>query len=312
MKIASKKKRRVLLLGTALLVLIPLLYYGLGHIGIRPPGARADRRFAEEVNGQRCWDNTMDGRIPQTRAYDAMMQHMEGGETRKLLLIGYDGTLASAAGRRAQEPGSAIGTLAAQGGLWLGQAGGAVPGEQATRTAPGWTSIFTGVWADRHGVYKNGDTLSPEARTILYQLSERGREVSFSFSWKPHLTDTYRDEAAEYPGVFQYRGNDADTLKSMLGAIDEGQDAVFGIFEYVDHAGHVTGYSADSPFYQKALERAEAGAARLIEAARARERQYGEDWLIIIATDHGGYGFDHFGPGLMESTTFFAANQAIF
>jgi len=312
MKSASKRKRRIISAGIALAVLIPLLYYGLGHIGIRPPGAGAGRRFLSEVNAQGCWSNTMEERIPQTRAYDAMLRHMEDGARQKLLFIGYDGALASAAGRRAGQPGSAIGALAAQGGLWLGQAGGAVPGEQATRTAPGWTSIFTGMWADRHGVYQNGDTLSPGARTILYRLREQGQRVSFSFSWKPHLTDTYKDEAAVYPEVFLYCDNDEGTLGAMLGAIEEGQDAVFGTFEYVDHAGHITGYSARSSFYRKAMERAEEAAARLTAAARAREEAYGEDWLIVIASDHGGYGFDHFGPGLMESTTFFAANKGMF
>ena len=126
------------------------------------------------------------------------------------------------------------------------------------------------------------------------------------------MTDTYKNEAEEYPEVFRYYKADAGTLQSMLKAIDAGQHAVFGIFEYVDHAGHVFGYSHRNLFYTKALERAEAAAAQLIAAARAREAQYSEDWLIIIASDHGGYGFDHFGPGLMESTTFFAADQGIF
>jgi len=311
MKSMPKKRRRVLALCLALLVSVPVLYYALGHVGIRPPSAKADGRFLGEVNAQACWDNTMEGRIPQTAIYDVMAKHMEG-ENARLLFIGCDGALASAAGLQAGWPGSAIGDLAAQGGLWLGQAGGAVPGDQVTRTAPSWTSAFTGMWAEEHQVFDNGDTLAPGVRTILYQLREQGRGVSFSFSWEPHGTQTYRLEAAGFPEVFRYCRNDAGTLISMREAIEAGQHAVFGTFEYVDHAGHLTGYAARSPFYQKAMGKAEAAAAELIAAARAREIQYGEDWLILIVSDHGGYGFDHFGSSLMESTTFFAANKKIF
>ena len=87
---------------------------------------------------------------------------------------------------------------------------------------------------------------------------------------------------------------------------------MFGIFEYADHAGHVTGYSTRIPGYMRAMERAQADAGTLIEAVRERMALYGEDWLIIAASDHGGLGFDHRGPTLMESTTFFASNKAIF
>lgn len=306
-----KKRRRALLLCLAPLLLIPMLYYGLGHAGIRPPGAKADARFLREITAQPCWANTLDTRVPQPLAYGAMLRHMEG-ENARLLFIGYDGALASAVGGRAALPGSAAGGLAAQGGMWLGQAGGAAPGDQQTRTAPGWTSIFTGVWADEHHVFKNGDTLTPGVRTILYQLRASGKQVSFSFSWKQHRTKSYYNEALVFPEAFLYCEDDAGTLASMLAGIEGGQHAVFGIFEYADHAGHLTGYFARSPFYKKAMARAEAAAAQLIGAAQAREKQYGEDWLILIASDHGGYGFDHFGPGLMESTSFFAANKMIF
>ena len=301
-------------IGTILLLAAAL--YGLGHIGLQPPGKRYDSRMAGEIAAQPCWKNTLDTRVPQTDIYEVMARHIlegdEGQEKRRLLFIGLDGALAPAVGILAQRPGSVVAELAAQGGLWLGQAGGAKPRNQVTRTAPGWTSMFTGCWADRHQVYDNGDTLSPEVRTILYQIQARGGQASFSFSWKPHLTASYRLEAGEYPDTFQYCGDDAGTLSSMLRAIDEGKDAVFGIFEHADHAGHITGYSTRIPGYMRAMESAQADVGALVAAARERMDLYGEDWLIIIASDHGGLGFDHRGPTLMESTTFFMSNQVIF
>jgi len=311
-----KRTAKKIMIPLGSIALLAVALYGLGRLGLQPPGAGFGRRFADAVGAQPCWNNTLDTRIPQVDVYGAMERHMlgsrEGGKTPKLLFVGYDGALASAMGAQAGKPGSAVGGLAARGGLWLAQAGGAAPGDQFTRTAPGWTSMFTGVWADRHGVYNNGDTLSPEVRTLLYQLSARGKEVSFSYSWKQHGAVTYINEAEEYPEVFRYNRDDAGTAEAMLRALNEGQDAVFGILEYTDHEGHLSGYSHRNPRYMRALEQAEADAARLIEAAQARMERYPEDWLIIIASDHGGFWLDHHGTTPMESTTFFASNQMIF
>jgi len=316
MKRSTRKAALHIAIPTGAIVLLASALYGLSHVGLQPPGKRYDSRLAGEIAAQACWKNTLEDCIPVTDIYDVMARHMlaggEGQETRKLLFIGLDGALAPAAGMLAQRPGGAIAELAAQGGLWLARAGGAAPGDQITRTAPGWTSMFTGCWADRHGVYDNGGTLSPEVRTVLYRIQARGRQVSFSFSWKPHLTASYKLEAEEYPAIFQYCEDDAGTLESMCRAIEEGKDAVFGIFEYADHAGHITGYSTRSTAYMRAMERGQAGAGVLIAAARERMALTGEDWLIIVASDHGGLGFDHHGPTLMESTTFFASNKVVF
>ena len=273
------------------------------------------RWFARDIAAQRCWNNGLDSRVPQVELFGAMERHMlsgGGGKTPKLLFIGYDGGLASAAGRQAMRPGSAIAALAKQGGLWLGQTGGAAAGGQETDTAPGWTSLFTGVWADEHKVFHNGDSLTPGVSTIMRRVVEAGRRASFSFSWEDHMTKSYRHEAELLPGVYRYCDDDRETAASMLRAIEAGEDAVVGSSEYTDHAGHASGYSMRSAPYKKAIAKADADAARLIAAAQAREEPHGEDWLIVITSDHGGIGKKHGGPSMMESTTFFAANKAVF
>jgi len=306
----SKAFRVTAPIGAAVFLLA--LLYGLGRLGLQPPGARYDGRMAHTLAAQPCWDNTPDTLIMQTKIYDVMARHMlEGGPERKLLFIGLDGALPQAAGLLAREPG-ALRDLAAQGGMWLSRTGGAVPGDQVTCTAPSWTSMFTGVWADRHQVYDNGDTLSPEVRTIFYLIQARGGRASFSFSWKPHGSVSYKHEAREYPEIFQTCKNDAGTLTSMLAAIEGGSDAVFGIFELPDSTGHATGFSIRMPRYMRAMERMQADAKALIEAAQERAALHGEDWLIIVASDHGGLGFAHKGISMMEMGTFFAANKAIF
>ncbi|MDR3314782.1 MAG: hypothetical protein LBS96_10080 [Oscillospiraceae bacterium] len=312
----SRKKLWQILIPVCVVLLLGGAYAVLRLGAVQPLRAQFDRRFTVDVAEQTVWSNTLETRVPQVEIYDVMLQHLSqprtDGKTPKLLFVGFDGALASAVGQRAAEPDSAVGALAAQGGLWLGQCGGAVAGDQLCKTAPGWCSMFTGVWANEHGVQTNDDPLLPDVQSIFALLAGQGSNISFSFSWQPHSTVTYKNEAARYPGVFRYSQNDAGTESSMLAAINEGGDAVFGILEFCDHSGHATGYSMHSPLYCNALENSDLAAARLIAAVQQRMEQSNEDWMIIITTDHGGLWLDHYSPTWMESTTFFAVNKPVF
>jgi predicted AlkP superfamily pyrophosphatase or phosphodiesterase len=278
-----------------------------------------DKRFIATINAAPAgtFNNSLGNRTPQTELYDVMVKHLTeeraDGKTPKLLFIGYDGCIAAGIAVRAEEQTSAVNRLAKEGGLWLGQAGGAVVGDQQTRTAPGWGSMFTGVWASEHGIFSNKDTLNGNVHSIFYAMDALGKKVSFNFSWKPHLTVTYANEAAQRPALFNLHNNDRATTAAMLAEIGRGDDGVFGTLEYTDHAGHSTGYSIHNKTYMRALANAEKDANLLIDAAEQRQAEHpDEDWLIIITTDHGGYALNHKGATAMESTTFFASNRSIF
>lgn len=78
---------------------------------------------------------------------------------RRVLLIGIDGCRADAL-RAAMGSGKAptFRKLAAEGcANWSVFAGGEIGGatEQATKSGPGWSTVLTGVWRDRHGVSSN-------------------------------------------------------------------------------------------------------------------------------------------------------------
>lgn len=311
----KKKKRLLIILIPVAIALIAAALYGLGQLGVlKPSAASSDEQVLKLIGAQAIWQNTMDDRIPQTAISDIMTRHMEQeGETpRKLLFIVYDGALATAAGLWTEKnPGNPIGSLAARGGAWLGFAGGAAPGDQSTSTSAGFASMFTGVWAQQNGIAENGDTLSPETRTIMYRLHMRNKRARFFFSWEPHQTVNYKLEAEEFPELYEYCGNDAGTFTSMLKGIEDGLDAVIGSLEYTDSAGHTTGYNLRSR-YMKSLAKAEYDAKTLIAAAQERAEKHNEDWLIIIGSDHGGIGYGHGGTSMMESTTWFVANKKIF
>jgi len=49
------------------------------------------------------------------------------------------------------------------------------------------------------------------------------------------------------------------------------------------------------PGYRHAIEQVDAHIGRVVEALSARKYPAGEDWLIVVTSDHGGKGFKHGG-----------------
>ncbi len=161
----------------------------------------------------------------------------------------------------------------------------------ATSSAPGWTSIFTGVEVSVHGVEANGEydgydrTLPTFARVARTELGLGTSAV------------------AHWPEVLSSIHTEGDLDHSLLGADDAVADrtaehittdlAALHIvhLDDVDHAGHATGFSVDNPDYLAAIEAQDTRIGRMLAAIDARPSE--EDWLVVVTTDHGGEGTNH-------------------
>ena len=155
------------------------------------------------------YENTIETAIPQTELYDIIKAHFDspladGKTEKKAIIIGYDGCRADVLTEMV-DGNSAIDALLDDGAsINLTYCGGVnYPAEntQDTSTAPGWCSILTGVWADKHGITANGITKSLEYKTLLTTLVEDGVIDSSTFitKWKGHFdrkNATYNDEKA--------------------------------------------------------------------------------------------------------------------
>lgn len=65
--------------------------------------------------------------------------------------------------------------------------------------------------------------------------------------------------------------------------------------EYTDDMGHMYG---DGPKFKRAVIQADEFVGKIWEAVKFRKKNFNEDWLIIITTDHGRFangGFKHGG-----------------
>jgi arylsulfatase A-like enzyme len=95
-------------------------------------------------------------------------------------------------------------------------------------------------------------------------------------------------------------GGDPEVAEEAVRLIDRGgADLLFVHLDGVDHAGHTFGFSPYVPFYMWAVEKVDGLVGRLTAAVRARQ---GEEWLIVVTSDHGGH-FRHHGENIPSDRT---------
>ena len=273
--------------------------------------------------------NTIETAIPQTELYSIVKAHFEsplaeGKTEKKAIIIGYDGCRADVLTEMLDEK-SAIDLLMDDGAsLNFSYCGGVnYPAEntQDTSTAPGWCSILTGVWADKHGITENDITKSMEYKTLLTSLVEDGTIDSSTFitRWKGHFDRkdaTYNDEKTyceenKLNVTFNRCEDDAASYEYTLNEIGKADcaDFFFVIYEPTDSVGHDLGFTINNPKYKEAFQTADLYGLNTIEAIKQRETYNTEDWLIIITADHGGIGTGHGGDSIQERMTFIVSNK---
>lgn len=277
------------------------------------------------------FENTVETAIPQTEIYNMVKNHFEsplpeGKTVKKAIIIGYDGCRADVL-REMADGNSAIDYLTDNGAsINLAYCGGVNLPEkntQDTSTAPGWCSILTGVWADKHGVTANDITKSMEYKTLLTSLVENKTIDSSMFitKWKGHFdrkNATYLEEKTyceenNLNVTFSRCENDAASHEFTLSEISKKDcsDFMFVIYEHTDATGHNLGFTYNNPKYKEAFVEMDNCGLETIKAIESRDTYETEDWLIIVTADHGGIRTDHGGDSIQERMTFIVSNKEI-
>ncbi|WP_020135540.1 alkaline phosphatase family protein [Streptomyces sp. 351MFTsu5.1] len=167
-----------------------------------------------------------------------------------------------------------------------------------TDSGPGWSSVLTGVWPDRHGVRGNDFEGADYARYPDF-LSRAGTarrrlRTAAAVSWPELIRRGTLGPAVgrrvRYDGETDGYGT-ADRLVARTAErwlTQEDPDAVFVYFGATDEAAHAEG--PHSPAYDRALLAQDthlgwlltAVENRRLDPARAREH-----WTVLVTTDHG-------------------------
>ncbi|MGW7428247.1 alkaline phosphatase family protein [Streptomyces sp. NPDC054861] len=176
-----------------------------------------------------------------------------------------------------------------------------------TSSGPGWSSIATGAWPDKHKVVDNTFAgarydLYPDYATRL-ENSDPALDTLVVGTWSP-IRDTVFGPAVDtrLGGV-----NDADTTATAVSKLTTTDaDATFVHLDEVDGAGHSHG--TEHQAYRDALNVADGQIGRILDAVTSRPGYADEDWQIIVTADHGHKpGGNHGGNTPGERQTFVIA-----
>ena len=173
-----------------------------------------------------------------------------------------------------------------------------------TVSGPGWSSIFTGVWADKHGVMDNDFKVTryeryPHLFSLIKQQKPDAITASF-VDWKP-ISDKIVSGAnvsfcpsGELKGADAYEKADEEVASHAAEFLkSKPVDAACVYFGQVDERGHALGFHPLIPTYTAAIEKVDRHIGTLLDAIAKRPNAASEEWLVVITTDHGGRGTSH-------------------
>lgn len=252
---------------------------------------------------------------------------------RKAVFIILDGIPADVIERVATP---ALDGIAAAGGYARAYVGGELGGRSETPTisAPGYMSLLTATWGNKHNVFGNSrqspdyaywnifrivETVEPARRTAIFStwldnrtvLVGEGRPGAGDFRID-HAADGFERDTVAFPH---------DPASRYIRAIDEhvaraaaehiaaqGPDLSWVYLQHTDDVAHANG---DGAAFDAAVREADAQVGRIWAAVQRREA-LGEEWMIVVTTDHGRdpeTGKGHGGRSARERTTWIATNH---
>jgi hypothetical protein len=233
----------------------------------------------------------------------------------KAIVIGIDGL-----GPRGMGPANTPNLDALADGTWAPNYSGAIaagsyvggvvgmPTEQVTSSGPGWSTILTGVWKNKHGVVDNSfagrDFDNYPSFFELIEADDASLYTAAIIQWDP-IDEYIIDSVDDADTSMDYRALPASEFAVALDAANvvatADVDVMFVHLDDVDGAGHSFGIS--SPEYRAQVETTDFHVGLILEAVRDRADFDQEAWLIVVVSDHG-HTFDggHGGQSHLERT----------
>ena len=161
-------------------------------------------------------------------------------------------------------------------------------------SAANHAAILTGCDATRTKVFANGQIKAGAYGDCPLWLArvvdaDPSRRALFAYSWGED------GDFGKHPRVAFRHASDADNgreVPKLLGAPDA-PDATAWFIDLPDHGGHGTGFYPHGGDYLAAVHESDRLIGASLDAIAARPTFAAEDWLVLVVSDHGGYGRGH-------------------
>ncbi|RPE14169.1 alkaline phosphatase family protein [Chitinophaga lutea] len=206
-----------------------------------------------------------------------------------------------------------------------------------TISAVGYNSVLTGTWVNKHNVWDN-DIKAPNYNYHnifrLFKAKYPQQKTAIFSSWTDNRTKLVGEGLPAAGNIaldYKFDGYELDTVKfphdkgrSYMERIDaqvaedaaacirkDAPDLSWVYLEYTDDMGHMYG---DSPEFTTAIRKMDEKVGRIWEAIQYRQKQFKEDWLIVITTDHGRdekTGRGHGGQSTRQRSGWILLNQPV-
>jgi predicted AlkP superfamily pyrophosphatase or phosphodiesterase len=206
--------------------------------------------------------------------------------------------------------------------------------ESPTISAVGYNHVLTGTWTNKHNVWDN-DIKDPNYHYWnVFRIARKakpGITTAIFSTWLDNRTKLVGDALPAAGNIsidYAFDGYENDTVRfphtkdrKYISDIDElvaseaartiatkAPDLSWVYLEFTDDMGHAFG---DSPQFYEAIKVTDQRIGKIWNAVQARQREHGEDWLVVITTDHGRTASDgkgHGGQSERERTTWIVTN----
>jgi predicted AlkP superfamily pyrophosphatase or phosphodiesterase len=206
--------------------------------------------------------------------------------------------------------------------------------ETPTISAVGYNSLLTGVWVNKHNVkgnrirqpnynywtiFRHFKTNYPHKTTAVYStwLDNRTKLVGENLEATGNLQLDYHFDGLEIDTLGYPHDDQSDYIKKIDQEVaayaakevaQKAPDLTWVYLQYTDDMGHRFG---ESPEMDLGIQEADRQVGLIWEAVKEREKQFDEDWMIVITTDHGRGegGFHHGGQTPEERATWIISNK---
>lgn len=229
-----------------------------------------------------------------------------------------------------------IDEISSAGGYTRAAMGGKVNDVTQTPTisAVCYNTLLTSTWVNKHNVWGNGVEAPNYNYWNIFRIAEnqkRNVETAIYSTWLDNRTKLVGDglsaagnihidkhldglelDKNDYPtepnNMHIFKIDETISKAAAEGIRQDGPDLTWAYLQYTDDAGHKFG---NGEKFDSFVQAADKQVGRIWKAVKERKKATGEEWLVVVVTDHGrnSTGYGHGGQSERERTIWISMNQ---